>query len=676
MILFSFSNVVAAAYTIDPPDYNEEVCEGITDTGDETPDLIEEAELTEDELEDTIIQTKEVIREEAVLEEAQEAKEEQETEPITENTNITVFSGIGSFSELQNAIENAPTTGEETVIHITSNIIEFEKAISVEGGRNITIQTDPAMMQAGNHGNLSILEMQSVERHFLVTGGSRLTIENVVLRGNRDGGNLLERDAIGGGILVDGENTSLVMTGRNTEILLCFAEQGGAVELRNGATFTMNNGIISRNRATHGAGIYLGNDTKFIMGNGMISGNDATSRHWTGYGGGLFLAENSKLLKEGGTIITNSASNNGGGIYISSQSEANITGVISNNIAIRNGGGVYMNDESEVKITGEIKNNGAHGLGGGIYTEDYHILTTASSTEFERNWIGPGGNNQLASPFRGRASDFPNIGFASVSQSFEGYMDHPINNRDINSNLEYEIDDRPDTIYHHVTVQFINFREEEIHHAITLPMEDRYHFNVKNIVTDTPIDLYQALHYVVEEDEGREEHALTVKLEITEDTTITIYHISTVMTVTIPNDMEFFANQQTGGAVFSRDYEVINHSDLPVKIHFTELRYEDEEDLDGINLVGEATNGNDLHLNIHLHINELIGSVRNIVPDYIHNEKLGSLGGEVIGENDRNGSFSISGQYIGNLTTTPKSPEVQFLFTFELDKEEIQNNDN
>ena len=128
---------------------------------------------------------------------------------------------------------------------------------------------------------------------------------------------------------------------------------GGGVDVLHGGSFTMNDGIISRNACTGGAGVNVGENTTFTMNGGLISGNNGT-----GKGGGVYVAKNATFTMNGGLI----SGNNGGGVYVRNTFTLN-DGTISSNYS----NGVYVyGGGTFVMQGGAVRNNS----GRGIYIDD------------------------------------------------------------------------------------------------------------------------------------------------------------------------------------------------------------------------------------------------------------------------------------------------------------------
>lgn len=123
-----------------------------------------------------------------------------------------------------------------------------------------------------------------------------------------------------------------------------------------GGIFNMYGGTIKDNSATNGGGVYMCNNVGnyFYMYGGSITGNTATSK-----GGGVYSAGGT-ITMTGGTIEKNNAPQ-GGGMYESGGSSVRFTmsgGSITANTATDKGGGVYVSDGGSFKISGSVQITG------------------------------------------------------------------------------------------------------------------------------------------------------------------------------------------------------------------------------------------------------------------------------------------------------------------------------
>ncbi|MEE3411238.1 MAG: leucine-rich repeat protein [Treponema sp.] len=155
-----------------------------------------------------------------------------------------------------------------------------------------------------------------------------------------------------------------------------------------GTTMSLNSGNVSYNRAGtsssgNGGGVYVAAGT-LTMSGGTIAKNKASN------GGGVYTAKTFTMI--GGVIgdslktksplesnpstESNSATNNGGGIYCDTGSSVTISaGYVNHNFADK-GGGIYFNAGSLSLNGGNVSYNGTNaGNGGGIYLNANATLT-------------------------------------------------------------------------------------------------------------------------------------------------------------------------------------------------------------------------------------------------------------------------------------------------------------
>jgi hypothetical protein len=230
------------------------------------------------------------------------------------------------------------------------------------------------------------------------SGKVALVLKNITLRGRADnnaplvtieqtGSLVLENGAVvkdnvnvygnGGGVYVSGG--SFAMNGgtieKNTSSSTSYIGTGGGVYV-NGGIFTMNGGTIKENvcgkpaSLGHGGGVSIGAGS-FIMNNGEISGNTAQS-----YGGGVCV-NSGNLTVNGGEISGNRAPYGGGAAlsYLSGSPATIVlsgSGKITRNTASSNGGGVYVSNGTLTVSGGEILENTAStpstAFCGGVYS--------------------------------------------------------------------------------------------------------------------------------------------------------------------------------------------------------------------------------------------------------------------------------------------------------------------
>lgn len=153
---------------------------------------------------------------------------------------------------------------------------------------------------------------------------------------------------------------------------------GGAVCAQSSGAFIMYGGEISNNSsAGSGGGVSAWGGAARLYG-GTISGNTAD-----GNGGGIWL--NSRLPISGSFSIINNTAVNGGGVYVKGPLTLSDNASITDNKASNgNGGGVYCTNTWSDNIltisdSGEIARNTATGDGGGIYIDKGNLVIEGGS---------------------------------------------------------------------------------------------------------------------------------------------------------------------------------------------------------------------------------------------------------------------------------------------------------
>jgi len=199
-------------------------------------------------------------------------------------------------------------------------------------------------------------------------GGISLLLERIMgdITVNMTGGEILQNSAQwGGGIDVYAD--------RYPKTDDKYKEEDG----ENDVVVNIHSGKIEGNQATIGGGIHVGINPGNSVAN-MYVGTSSTrpeilSNTATNNGGGLAMNYGSIEVIDG-LLTGNKATNNGGGIYIQ-KGDFNISGeaVISENEAT-NGGGFCVEEGSVTITKGNIIQNEATNLGGGLYV-------TTTSTE-------------------------------------------------------------------------------------------------------------------------------------------------------------------------------------------------------------------------------------------------------------------------------------------------------
>jgi hypothetical protein len=243
----------------------------------------------------------------------------------------------------------------------------------------------------------------------------------------------------GGGVYVAGEGIFIlnggtiknsIAAGYRTVVNGTGGGCGGGVYVADDGSFRMNGGTVSGNSfrgyAGSGGGVYAAAGGVFRMSGGTISGNgkqiiEPSFTGGAGFGGGIAVAGefsmvihpgNGSSLGEGGGLVieANSASVNGGGVYVAQNAKFmvdnhHITTIRENEAG--SGGGVYVDTNSFFLMnSGRIYGNKAAQSGGGVFI--------SSPDGFEMNCrknlgIITGPDNTILYPTFGNSSLPPNL---------------------------------------------------------------------------------------------------------------------------------------------------------------------------------------------------------------------------------------------------------------------------
>jgi len=220
---------------------------------------------------------------------------------------ITVCSSGCAFSSLQAAVDKA-SAGDTILVNgvITESGIFISKNITIRGlGQTATVIQAHADRGAARH------------RVFYINGGAVVVIEQLTIQNGKERADPTAWNGSGGGILVDGSATSVIL--RYVTIRHC------------------------DNDGSNGAGITLGgNETSLDLDNCVLDNNISEN----GSGGGLFLAARSgDCLVRSTAFKANIAANGdgGAGLIADGVSVAFISCSFTGNQALNghNGGAIY-----------------------------------------------------------------------------------------------------------------------------------------------------------------------------------------------------------------------------------------------------------------------------------------------------------------------------------------------
>jgi CSLREA domain-containing protein/uncharacterized repeat protein (TIGR01451 family) len=300
---------------------------------------------------------------------------------------VTVINGdvTGSGGGIRS--ENADLTLINTVV-ASNNAVEGggvhveSGSATLSGGRIDGNSADRGGGVSVNYGNVTSSEGHIISNSASWGGGIYAGFGSVALSGGLISGNSAQR---GGGVFLLTSYASAMLSG--TEVLDNSAsEDGGGVYVNSGGT-TLSGGLISGNSAQYdGGGVFAFNgDATFTQTEGTIAYNSAQD------GGGVYAYWGRATLS-GGQIISNSASDSGGGVFVFLDSGIFVQtgGQVIGNVA-RYGGGVYVCFGSTILNGGQIISNSASYDGGGAYVYMDNAVLSMSEGQIANNTANLGG---------------------------------------------------------------------------------------------------------------------------------------------------------------------------------------------------------------------------------------------------------------------------------------------
>lgn len=228
--------------------------------------------------------------------------------------------------------------------------------ITLDGNGTLTVEADDTWTWGGMTADSALVTVKDAN---LVLSGSS------VLRGGRN------EQGNGGAIYATGAGSVVTLEG--VKIFHCYARNGGAVYLENGARFVTAAAVrreveMINNYAENGGGIYATGttNTAHSLDSLYMQGNRAKN------GGAVYAVNGAKFQSNRANnhdIIENIAAENGGAFYIEGTgSEANLPLTNLQFNKARNGGAVYISGAAKfIADVVQLKGNQAAEDGGAVY---------------------------------------------------------------------------------------------------------------------------------------------------------------------------------------------------------------------------------------------------------------------------------------------------------------------
>lgn len=137
---------------------------------------------------------------------------------------------------------------------------------------------------------------------------------------------------------------------------------GGGVRVDRGASLLFSGGYLTANRAEDGAAVYVADGASFTMTGGTVTGNTAS-----GNGGGVYLSGDASFTMTGGKIADNTASGDGGGVYAAGSVQLSGGASISGNTAGGRTGNFYLASGKSILVSALTGQVGVSSAEGGVF---------------------------------------------------------------------------------------------------------------------------------------------------------------------------------------------------------------------------------------------------------------------------------------------------------------------
>lgn len=202
---------------------------------------------------------------------------------------------------------------------------------------------------------------------------SEVSFENVNIKGNSSG-------YYGGAVLA---SASDITVGKNIVIEENEGGTGAVMHLSGESTLTMAEGTVLRNNTARVNGIIYGNNSEITLTSIEATENKAIN------GGVIYVSGNSVANINYGTFVKNSVSGKGG-IVFSDSSEVYLTNVTASENTAKTGGVLYA-ELSDIYVTDSTLTKNTASGGGAVYVENESTLTLTGVAFTENTASSNGG---------------------------------------------------------------------------------------------------------------------------------------------------------------------------------------------------------------------------------------------------------------------------------------------
>ena len=137
---------------------------------------------------------------------------------------------------------------------------------------------------------------------------------------------------------------------------------GGGVRVERDGALLLSGGYLTANSAEDGAAVYVADGASFTMTGGTVTGNAAS-----GNGGGVYLSGGASFAMSGGRITDNTASGDGGGVYAAGSASLSGGASISGNTAGGETGNFYLASGKSILVNALTGQVGVSAPEGGVF---------------------------------------------------------------------------------------------------------------------------------------------------------------------------------------------------------------------------------------------------------------------------------------------------------------------
>jgi len=284
-------------------------------------------------------------------------------------------SAEASFKTLQKALDMSAKGSIKRITILGSLDGVSEGSVNqyggVPGGAAFVIQNmgDAEIVITGKSAEEKAILTYSGSYPIVLIKKSKIRFENINITGNKESYGLKIIDSsyitFGSGVVIS-ENGSIEQ------------EYSGGIRIENGTITMLSDAIIKNNaNSSNGSGIAIEAGNLIMNDDSIISGNQSLKN-----GGGVYLTssgggylQESSIVMNGKSRITGNTAKTGGGIYAEGQTTfiiLNDDSSVTNNKATENGGGIYISTEMNSRNVKQ-ENHGIFINGNAKISENYAV---------------------------------------------------------------------------------------------------------------------------------------------------------------------------------------------------------------------------------------------------------------------------------------------------------------